>query len=71
MGLEVVIILDPHVSIDGAVHALLAVGVDEHVAWDLVWSRKFSYVGRWVVQRSFLDHWIAEFEGAEEDVDGS
>lgn len=60
-----------YVSIDDAVRALIAVGVDEHVARDLVWERKFTYVGRWVVQRSVLDHWIAEFEGAEEDVDES
>lgn len=60
-----------HVSVDDAVRALTAVGVEEAVANEMVWARKFSYVGRWVIQRSLLEEWVAVFEGAEQDVDGS
>lgn len=60
-----------HVSYDEAVRSLVAVGVNDSTASTMCWERRFSYSGRWVLQRSLVDEWIAVFEGAEVDREGS
>ena len=62
---------ESYVSVSDAVDALTGVGVHVELAVVMVWSRRIWAEELWVMQRLLLDRWVAELEGAEEDVDGS
>lgn len=62
---------DSLVHLRDAVHALTSIGVDVELAVEMVWARRMMKDQLYVMERALLDHWIAELEGVEEDVDGS